>query len=179
MDLVLLITGLVQVMLSLVIGVLFIYSASKIFQKKIKGINETDELKNNNVAVAILNSAIVLAIIIVVRNSIESSITIFSNTIQNPGSVISTYIKTAVLMLGHIILSGILAFTSVYIALHFFMRLTKDLDELTEIKKNNVAVSIFLSVIIIAIAMILEPGIRTVLDALIPFPPVSFIDIGS
>jgi uncharacterized membrane protein YjfL (UPF0719 family) len=59
------------------------------------------------------------------------------------------------------------------------MKLTKDLDELKEIKANNIAVSIYLSVIIIAIAMILEPGIRTVLDALIPFPPVSFIDIGS
>jgi uncharacterized membrane protein YjfL (UPF0719 family) len=82
-------------------------------------------------------------------------------------------------MLGHIILSGILAFSAVYISLLFFMKLTKDLDELMEIKKNNVAVSVFLSVIIIAIALLLEPGIRTMLDALIPFPPISFIDIGS
>ena len=58
------------------------------------------------------------------------------------------------------------------------MRLTKDLDELKEIKENNIAVSIYLSIIIIALALLLEPGIRTILDALIPFPPVSFIDIG-
>lgn len=179
MDLVLLITGLIQVILSLLIGVIFIYTASKVFQRMTKGINETEELKNNNVAVAILNSAIVLALIIIVRHSIETSITIFSNTIRNPETVISTYIKTAALMLGHIILSGILAFASVYISLLFFMKLTRDLDELKEIKGNNIAVSIFLSVIIIAIAMILEPGIRTLLDALIPFPPVSIIDIGS
>ena len=58
------------------------------------------------------------------------------------------------------------------------MRLTKDLDELKEIKENNIAVSIYLSIIIIALALLLEPGIRTILDALIPFPPVSFIDVG-
>ena len=81
-------------------------------------------------------------------------------------------------MLGHIILAGIIAFGSIYLALKIFMRLTKDLDELKEIKENNIAVSIFLSVIIISIALLLEPGLQTILNALIPFPPVSFIDVG-
>jgi uncharacterized membrane protein YjfL (UPF0719 family) len=89
-----------------------------------------------------------------------------------------TYIKTALLMLGHIILAGIVALGAIYLGLHVFMRLTKDLDELKEIKENNIAVSIYLSVIIIALALLLEPGIRTILDALIPFPPVSMIDVG-
>ena len=53
MDLILFITGLVQVALSLFIGVLFIYAASKVFRKMIKGINETDELKNNNIIVLV------------------------------------------------------------------------------------------------------------------------------
>ncbi len=178
MDIILLITGLVQILLSLFLGILFVYSASKVFQRLTHGTNETEELKNNNVAVAILNGGIVLAIIIVVRNSIETAITIFSNTLRNPEAVLMTYVKTAFLMLGHIVLAGIIAFAAVYVALLIFMRLTKDLDELKEIKENNIAVSIFLSVIIIAIALLLEPGLRTLLDALIPFPPVSFIDIG-
>ncbi len=178
MDIILLITGLVQILLSLFLGILFVYSASKVFQRLTRGINETEELKNNNVAVAILNGAIVLAIIIIVRNSIETAITIFSNTLRNPEAVLMTYVKTSFLMLGHIVLAGIIAFAAVYVALLIFMRLTKDLDELKEIKENNIAVSIFISVIIIAIALLLEPGLRTMLDALIPFPPVSFIDIG-
>ena len=77
MDIILLITGLVQILLSLFLGILFVYSASKVFQNLTQGINETEELKNNNIAVAILNGAIVIAIIIVVRNSIETAITIF------------------------------------------------------------------------------------------------------
>jgi uncharacterized membrane protein YjfL (UPF0719 family) len=178
MDIILLITGLVQILLSLFLGILFVYSASKVFQKLTRGINETEELKNNNIAVGILNGAIILAIIIVVRNSIETAITIFSNTLRNPEAELMTYVKTALLMLGHIVLAGIIAFAAVYFALLIFMRLTNDLDELKEIKENNIAVSIFLSVIIIAIALLLEPGLRTLLDALIPFPPVSFIDIG-
>jgi uncharacterized membrane protein YjfL (UPF0719 family) len=178
MDLILFITGLLQILLSLFIGIIFIYSASKIFQRFTHGINDTEELKSNNIAVAIINSALVIALIIIVMSSIETSITIFSNTLRNPDAVFVTYIKTALLMLGHIILAGIVALGSIYTGLYIFMRLTKDLDELKEIKENNVAVSIFLSVIIIALALLLEPGIRTILDALIPFPPVSIIDVG-
>ena len=178
MNLILLITGIIQIVLSVVIGMLFIYFASRIFQKLTSSINDIDELKENNVAVAVLDGAIVLAIIIVVKNSIETAITIFSNTLRNPDAEVLTYIKTAALMLGHIILAGVIAFGAIYIALQFFMWLTKDLDELNEIKANNVAVSIFLGVIIIALALLLEPGVRMILDALIPFPQVTIQDIG-
>ena len=178
MDLILFITGLLQILLSLFIGIIFIYSASRIFQRFTHGIKDVEELKKNNVAVAIINSALIIALIIIVLNSIETAITIFSNTLRNPEAVFMNYIKSALLMLGHIILAGIVALGSIYIGLYVFMYLTKDLDELKEIKENNIAVSIFLSVIIIALALLLEPGIRTILDALIPFPPVSFIDTG-
>jgi uncharacterized membrane protein YjfL (UPF0719 family) len=178
MDIILLITGLVQVVLSLLIAVTLIYLASKIFRKLISGINETEELKKNNVAVAILNGSIVLALILVVKKSIESSITIFGNTLRNPDSVVSSYFQSALIMLGHIILGGIIAFTAIYVALQIFISLTKDLDELKEIKESNTAVGILLGVIIVSIALLLQPGVDTILNSLIPFPEVSLIDIG-
>ncbi len=178
MNLILLITGIVQIALSLLIGVLLIYFASKIFRKLITGINETEELKKNNVAVAVLNGSIVLALILVVKQSIDSAITIFANTLRNPDAEFYTYVESALIMLGHIILGGIIAFTAIYLALQIFIWLTKDLDELKEIKENNTAVGILLGVIIVSIALLLQPGIVTVLDSLIPFPPVSLIDIG-
>jgi len=178
MDIILLITGIVQVVLSLIIAVTLVYLASKIFRKLISGINETEELKKNNVAVAILNGSIVLALILVVKKSIESSITIFANTLRNPDSVISSYFESALIMLGHIILGGIIAFTAIFIALQIFIGLTKDLDELKEIKESNTAVGILLGIIIVSIALLLQPGVDTILNSLIPFPEVSLIDIG-
>lgn len=178
MDLILFITGIVQIALSLIIGVFFIFAATKIFQNLVKGIDENEELKNNNVAVAILNGAIVISLILVVQNSVESAIIIFGNTLRNPDAEILTYLQSALIMLLHIILSGFIAFIAIYIAMHIFLWLTKDLDELKEIKGNNIAVSILLGIIIISIALLLQPGIKTILDSLIPFPPVSLIDIG-
>ncbi|MFI5236692.1 MAG: DUF350 domain-containing protein [Ignavibacteriales bacterium] len=178
MDIILLITGIVQVFISLLIAVSLVYLASKIFRKLISGINETEELRKNNVAVAILNGSIILALILVVKKSIESAITIFGNTLRNPDSVFSSYLQTGLIMIGHILLGGLIAFSAIYTALQIFIRLTKDLDELNEIKNNNTAVGILLGLIIVSIAMLLQPGVDTILNSLIPFPPVSLIDIG-
>lgn len=178
MDLILLITGIVQVLLSLLVAVTLVYISSKIFRRLISGINETEELKKNNVAVAILNGSIVLALILVVKKSIESAITIFGNILRNPDAVLSSYIQSALIMLGHILLGGIIAFTSIYTALQIFIWLTKDLDEMKEIKENNTAVGILLGIIIVSMALLLQQGVDTILNSLIPFPPVSLIDIG-
>jgi len=178
MDIILLITGIVQVFLSLIIAVTLVYLASKIFRKLISGINETEELKRNNVAVAILNGSIVLALILVVKKSIESSVTIFGNTLRNPDTVFSNYMQTGLIMIGHILLGGIIAFAAIYTALQIFIRLTGDLDELKEIKESNTAVGILLGIIIVSMALLLQPGVDTILNSLIPFPPVSLIDIG-
>jgi uncharacterized membrane protein YjfL (UPF0719 family) len=178
MDLILLITGIVQVAISLLIAIFLIFTASKIFRSMISGINETEELKKNNVAVAILNGSIVLALILVIKKSIESAITIFANTLRNPDAVISSYLESALIMLGHILLGGIIGFTSIYAALQIFIWLTKDLDELKEIKENNTSVGIFLGIIIVSMALLLQQGVDTILNSLIPFPPVSLIDIG-
>ena len=178
MDIILLITGIVQVFLSLIIAVTLVYLASKIFRKLISGINETEELKRNNVAVAILNGSIVLALILVVKKSIESSVTIFGNTLRNPDTVFSNYLQTGLIMIGHILLGGIIAFAAIYTALQIFIRLTGDLDELKEIKESNTAVGILLGIIIVSMALLLQPGVDTILNSLIPFPPVSLIDIG-
>lgn len=178
MDFILLLTGMVQVILSLVTSVTLVYISSKIFRRLISGINESEELRKNNVSVAILNGSIILALILVVKKSIESAITIFGNTLRDPEAVLSSYIKSCIIMIGHIVLGGMIAFTTIYAALQIFMWLTKDLDELKEIKENNVAVGILLGVIIVSMALLLQPGVDTILNSLIPFPPVSLIDIG-
>jgi uncharacterized membrane protein YjfL (UPF0719 family) len=178
MDIILLITGIVQIILSIIIAISLVYLASKIFRKLISGINEAEELKKNNIAVAVLDGSIVLALILVVKKSIESAVTIFGNTLRNPEAEFSSYIESAVIIIGHIFLGGIIAFSAIYIALQIFIKLTKELDELKEIKESNTAVGILLGIIIVSIALLLQPGVDTILNSLIPFPPVSLIDIG-
>jgi len=178
MDLSLLIAGILQLILSLVIGLAFIYAGFRFFHKRIKDIDEISELKKNNIAVAILNGSIILSLVIMVKNAIEPAITTFTLTLRNPDSSLTSFLQTAAIMLIQIIVAGVLAFLAIYIALNLYTFLTRDLDEIDEIKKNNIAVSIVLGVVIISISLLMQQGIKSILDALIPFPTISLKDIG-
>ena len=148
-------------------------------EEKIKSINEIEELKKNNIAVAILNASIIIALVIMVKNAIEPAITVFSLTLRNPEATYITFLQTAGIMLMQIILAGIISYISIYLAINLYTYLTKDLDELSEIKNNNIAVSIVFGVVIVAISLLMQQGIKSILDALIPFPSISLKDIGS
>lgn len=178
MDLSLLLAGTIQLLLSLVIAIVFIYSGFRFFHKRIKSINEIEELKKNNIAVAILNASIILALVIMVKNAIEPAITVFSMTLRNPTATINSFLQMAGIMLVQIIVAGIIAYIAIYIAINLYMHLTKDIDELAEIKNNNIAVSIVLGIVIISISLIMQQGIKSILDALIPFPSISLKDFG-
>jgi uncharacterized membrane protein YjfL (UPF0719 family) len=178
MDISLLTAGVLQLILSLFIGLVFIYSGFKFFHKRIKAINEIEELKKNNIAVAILNASIILALVIMVKNAVEPAITVFSMAIRNPNATYMSFIQMAGIMLVQIIVAGLIAYISIYIAINIYTHLTKEIDELGEIKNNNIAVSIVLGIVIISISLLMQQGIKSILDALIPFPSLSLKDIG-
>ena len=179
MDLSLLVSGVLQLVLSLAVGIVFIYVGFKFFHNRIKAINEIEELKKNNIAVAILNASIILALVLMVKNAIEPAITVFSMTLRNPNATFVSFIQMAGIMLVQIIVAGLIAYISIYLAINLYTYLTKDIDELGEIKNNNIAVSIVLGIVIISISLLMQQGIKSILDALIPFPSISLKDIGS
>ena len=178
MDLSLLVSGVLQLVLSLAVGLVFIYVGFKFFHNRIKAINEIDELKKNNIAVAILNASIILSLVIMVKNAIEPAITVFSMTLRNPNATFISFLQMAGIMLVQIIVAGLIAYISIYLAINLYTYLTKDIDEIGEIKNNNIAVSIVLGIVIISISLLMQQGIKSILDALIPFPSISLKDIG-
>jgi len=61
--------------------------------------------------------------------------------------------------IGKLVSSVMLAVGSIYIGLKAFDKLTAGIDELLEIKKGNVAVGVFFFSILIAIAILIRPGV--------------------
>ncbi|MBN1638908.1 MAG: DUF350 domain-containing protein [Ignavibacteriales bacterium] len=178
MDTFLLLSGALQIILSLFIGIIFIFLAFKIFVKIAFKFEESEELKKNNVAVAILTGAIIFSVVLIMKTSLEPAVQVFAITLRNPDATFMTYLETVGVILGHIVLSAVISFIGIYIAMLIFMWLTKKIDEMAEIKSNNIAVSILLSIVILSMALLLNSGIKTLLDALVPFPQISLGDIG-
>ncbi len=177
MDLSIIIIGLVEIVLALVFGALFILGAFRLFMIVTKDLDEMGEIRKNNTAVGVMVGATILSVGIVCRNSLETAITVLTIALRSADSTVLTYLKYSAIMLAHMFLAGIIAFFGVYFGIRIFMWLTRDINELEEIKKNNVAVALIIGVIMISMALFLAPGIQTLLDGLIPFPPAA-INVG-
>jgi uncharacterized membrane protein YjfL (UPF0719 family) len=170
-----LIYGLVYVIISLVFGSLTIFLFLKVFNALTRDIDDFEEMRRNNVAVALVNAAIIFSVALFISEAVAAAMEAFKNNIYNyGGSTTMMYkMKIYIIMFTHFTLSVILSFGVLWLSMKFFTILTTSIDEFAEIKKNNQAVAILLSVFIISMALILKPGIGKLLKGIIPFPEVS------
>ena len=61
--------------------------------------------------------------------------------------------------------------------MHAFLRLTHDIDELREIRHNNVAVAITLGVTVVIMGIFLSDGLGTLVQAIVPFPVFAPVEV--
>lgn len=175
----LVVTGILELLLSLILGVLFIYGIFTVFRKSVPQIDDLLEVKRGNTAVAIVNGSMIIAVIIILQEALDPAMQAFMLTAGNPNAATSDYLVISLIILGQVLLCAVVAFGGIYAALRLFMFLTKDLEEIEEIRKGNTAAAILLASVIIGIALLIGPSLVTLLDAVIPFPPVPFNSIGA
>jgi len=167
--------GIIYLAVSLVFGTLILFLVVKLFNVLTRDIDDIQELKRNNIAVAVLNAAIVFSVAMFVSEAVEAAMEAFKNNIFGfAGS--TTFAGRLVIygiMISHFILAAVISFIVLWIAIQLFIHLTRSLDEFSEIKKNNVAVGIFLAAFIVSMSLIMKPGVGRLLKGIVPFPRVA------
>ncbi len=164
--------GAIYVAVSLIMGTATLFVFFKAFHLLTRNIDDIQEIKKNNISVAMINSAMVFSVALFVAEAADAAMEAFKNTIFNYAAVISLKGKLLIfgIMLSHFVLAALIAFAVLWLSIALFIRLTRTIDEFAEIRRDNRAVGIYLSVFIISIALILKPGVGRLLKGLIPFP---------
>ncbi len=169
----LIILGLIEIILSALSGILIYFISLKIFSFLTKDINETKELKNNNIAVSILVSSFLFCIMLLIKESIGPSMETLSFTLI-PVNISLKNVGFAILrILIMFIISSFFAFIFLWVSMLVFMLLTSKINEMQEIKKNNIAVSIMVGVLIISLSIIILNPLKTLLKGFVSAPIIS------
>jgi uncharacterized membrane protein YjfL (UPF0719 family) len=142
-----------RLILGIVFAVIALYIAAWVLGKLTKDIYEWQEIGEGNNAVAIYMGGIFISVAIIV----------------GPGIVgLFRTLDIAGIALGFVqlVISLILAVAMQYVGLSVLGKLIKGLDTWTEVKKGNVAVSIVMASIVVAIATIVSQGVQSLIEAL-------------
>lgn len=163
--------GVYQVSASLLIALITMYISYSFLQKYLL---QKHKLEVNNLAYAILASSILFSVSYLVAGTMQPIITTVKILQMSASGVelwkgILSY--TALFIFIGLLTSYVINFCSVFL----FTRLTRNIDELEEIKNNNLAVALITAAIITGISMILKDSMIYMVELMIPYPEVPVV----
>ena len=165
----LLYNGLIQMGISILVGIIILYTAYKMVDKYIQ---KKYKMGNDNIAYAILCSSILFSVGYLfngLNQVISNSIELIENQVNFDGSILLESLKYSGVFIG---ISSIIITLVIIISINLFTLMTKEIDEFKEIKNNNIAVSIITSVIVISISLMVKDSLYLILDSLVPYPVI-------
>lgn len=149
--------GFLQLLVGLILAMFSIYIGIRLFGEIVRGIEVEKELKQGNCAVAILMIAVVLSIANVVQSGVGG---LTMALVRLPvGAPLESYIYPIVAGIVQVVVSIVLAVVAIYLAVRIFDSITKGIDEMTEVKKGNVAVAILMAGVLIAVSFVVQAGV--------------------
>ncbi|MBX7227849.1 MAG: DUF350 domain-containing protein [Chitinophagales bacterium] len=161
--------GILHLGLSLILGIFVLYFA---FSRVTKYMIKKYEFTYDNVAFALFISAIIFSVGFLLSATTQPILSVIRIIKMNPAENI--YFESAK-YIGLFLFIGIAVTLIVNgIAIYFFTSLTKQINEFLELKNNNVAIGIIMSVVIITISVMTRDGLISIMEAFIPFPTSNF-----
>jgi len=152
-----------QLILGLVLAMGSVYLGIKMFDKLTENIDEMDELKKGNVAVAILLGAIIFSI----ANIVEGGVSGLTQSIV-PGLTVMELSAALLIGVVNLIVGIVLAILSIYVAIAVLDKITVDIDEFKELKRGNVAVAIIMAAVLFAVSFIIRGAVVSMANTLSP-----------
>ena len=163
--------GLIELGLSLLTGFFVYFVSFKVFIILTKDIDELEELKRDNIAVAVLISSFIFGIMIILKAVISPAMDTLGFTINAGGANKAIVIYAVIRIVLFYLIAGFFSFVLLWMSIKLFMTLTTQIDEMKEIKANNAAISLILASLIISLSIILLNPFKVLLDGLVA-PPV-------
>ena len=161
--------SLVEIGISIVIGVSLLYFTYRVINKLVM---KKFDISSDNVSFSIFTSSILFSVAYLIsgiKSPILNSLKMLSNNPEYEGSLILDGFKYSGLFLSLIIITITLV---IFISIKLFTYMTKNINEFQEIKKNNLAVAILTATIIISISLLVKESLYLLLETFVPYPDV-------
>ena len=158
-----------EIGVSIIIGVLFLFTTYKLIDRLVK---KEFNISIDNISYSIFSSSVLFSVAYLIsgiKAPILNSLRMISENPEYKGSLVIDGLKYTVLFLVIIVIA--IAFIN-FLSVKLFTIMTKNVNEFKEISKNNIAVSILTATIIISISLLVKESLYLLLESFVPYPDV-------
>jgi uncharacterized membrane protein YjfL (UPF0719 family) len=166
--------GIFSLILSMVLGIAVIYLGFNAFKKINRNLDEEFELRNNNVAVAVVSASFIISLGVLMKGVIDPITQTIFNLVflyQQVGVSWSDALAMIGIAFVQFTVALFISMASLTLGTRLYMKLNRKTDEFEEIANNNIAVAIVVAAITLTLAMMLSSGMEIFLNTIIPAPP--------
>jgi hypothetical protein len=163
----LLFLGLIDVFISMIFTVFVIWITYQVVQRIIFR-NNTGEA--GNASVAVLLSAIILCMGILIQESANPIMNAFRLFLNQDLSYQAIFLKMLKVMGIYLGMAVVFGFIINLIGILLFTSLTRNINEWQAIRENNISVAILTGVIIIVLTLAIKDGMSLIFESWVPYP---------
>ena len=129
-----------------------------------------EELKRGNVAVALLEVGALLSLALLCKPAVEATFTSMDYLYRGRGVTPAVLLEFARFGFGHVGLALAVGAGVMATGTLLYAGLTRRVDEIAAVREGNPAPALVIAAVMVAMALLAEPGLETMLDGLIPMP---------
>ena len=164
--------GLIELIIAIIAAIFIFFLSLRIINLFLKkNIKEYEELKKNNFAVAVMVSSFIFAMMLLIKTAVEPAYNVFENAFEKAAKIQGILFGVGQIIL-FFILSAFFSFIILWLAMKAFMIFTKKIDEITEMKNKNIAISIVIAILVLSAALLVEHGLSILLNSFVKYPEV-------
>jgi uncharacterized membrane protein YjfL (UPF0719 family) len=170
------VSGLAHLALSFGLALLTTYGSFRILDRLLPDDDLSDGLRADNRALAALLGGVLIASAMIVKASTEPIISTVQVFLFRAFSWIAL-LRSLAMVVAYVLGAILVANLTIWLGVHCFFRLTDRIDELSEIRRNNLAVGIAVGVTVIVMGYLVSGGVGDLMQALVPFPEFRPVEI--
>ncbi|HEY4120482.1 MAG TPA: DUF350 domain-containing protein [Byssovorax sp.] len=172
-NLALVIMGLAKIAFGVTVGVIGIFVASRVLARLLGAGAIDAAVRDGNVAVGVLSAASIVSLGLLAKQAVGAAFD--AADLLYRGGAMEGHLgaRLAGYALAHVVLALGVGTAVLAIGTYVFGKLTRGVDEIDEVKKNNVGAALVLGGVLVVLALVTAPGLQTALDGLLPLPALA------
>jgi len=159
-----------EAILSIAFGLLTIFLVNKILNWTLLKTDTENSLVEGNIAMGIFAGTLVVCNLMLVQPSILPSINTLQTMLVGKESIsFGLLLVSFGFFLFFYIITTLLSISVLLAATWIYLKATINIDEIKEIKKNNIAVSIMLSLVVLGMSLFIQPSVSRLIASFVRY----------
>lgn len=159
-----------ETILSVVFSLVTIFIIYTLVNRTLLKRNADSELKKGNISVGIFPGGVIVCVLILVQSSILPSVNALRTMVlSGPGIKLSAIVLSFAYFILFYCIALVISAIVILLSIAIYMKATKNIDEVNEINKNNIAVSIMLTLVLVGVMFFIQPSVSRLIASFVNY----------